>query len=193
MSVTQKLLDNMRVALPGATDGMIQLELFNAVDELCRTAEIYRQVIEIPISEGDTDYDVLPDNHRVVRIYSAAHDTYDPTLFRFDVLDEVLALQEPPTAEHAATPIYLECSLSPRPTTAYADWLPVIIMERHFQAILSGGLARMMAQTAKPYSNQRLSDFHYRRYRNLMGLSRHDTTVYGTPQGQAWSFPRFGR
>ena len=58
-----RLMDNLRIKLPAALDGVIQLELFNALDEFCRDSQTW--VEDVPfVTELDVfDYDVTPTGH----------------------------------------------------------------------------------------------------------------------------------
>jgi hypothetical protein len=73
-ALTDRLLNNLRIRLPGATDGAIRNEMWNALNELCREAGIWREVVEIQLNEGTTQYPITaPAGAEVVHILDVRH------------------------------------------------------------------------------------------------------------------------
>lgn len=185
MSAYARLLDNLRIALPGALDGTIQQELFNTVDELCRTANAHRAPFAITTVVGQSIYPVVVSGFVTLTVMYAS----DPGIV-FDRDDGTATLASPP--EDVRT-IALELSLGPDTLELPADWLPDTVWERQYQALLHGVLGRMMGQIAKPYSDRITGAYHARRFRNLMAMARHDANTGGAPGAQRWRYPRHGR
>lgn len=74
MDVTSRLMNNLRVSLPGATDGAIRLAMWNVIDELCRTAGVWRDTISVQLTDGETEYPLTPPNGaEVVDILEITH------------------------------------------------------------------------------------------------------------------------
>lgn len=194
MSAVNQLLDNLRIGLPGALDGTIRLELFNTVDELCRTAKVYRTEYPVTLLEGVTTYDISVAGKIIVTLYAVAHDRLDLSGAFHDQIDGQIVIPDVPTAQDVVDPLLLDVALAPAPgIDDPAAWMPKTLYERYYQALLHGTLARMMSQTAKPYSDRTMATYHGRRFRNLMALARHDAVEGGAPAAQPWRFPKFGR
>jgi hypothetical protein len=77
-SQTDRLLQTLRVHVPGATDDLLTLELFNVVDEFLRRTSAWRYAVNIDISGADTDatgaveFPVpMPGNSQMVRVITA--------------------------------------------------------------------------------------------------------------------------
>ena len=70
---TDRLMQTLRVHVPGATDGVIQLELFNVMDEFFRRTNAWRYEQEIDIKENTHEYALsLPADAEFVRMLGAA-------------------------------------------------------------------------------------------------------------------------
>lgn len=71
---TDRLLQTLKVAAPGAVDPMIQLQLFNVMDEFFRRTSAWRYVNDITLVEGTQEYDLaVPAGAVVVRAMSVGH------------------------------------------------------------------------------------------------------------------------
>lgn len=191
MSVLDRLRDNLRTQLPGAIDRAVELELFNVIDEFCRTTNAYRELIETTLTEGESIYQIEPPDREILLVYQTAHLTMTVVGAVFD--DGRIGLPLDPTAEDVAHPLLTEVSLTPRYGGSQdpVDWLPVELYERWFQTLLNGVLWRMMSQPAKPYSSERLALYHSRRFRNGMAIARTRAVGDSEPNSIAWAFPAF--
>jgi hypothetical protein len=187
------LRDTLRIRLPGAVDGLINLELFNLLDEFCRTTNAYREVLSTQLEEGVQNYEITPEGKEILLVYQTAHYSLSVGGALFD--DGVLKLPNPPTPEDLAYPLYTEVSLVPTDSQADPEsWLPAPLYQRFHQALLDGTLSRMMSQVAKPYSSERMALFHGRRFRNHMALARARVVGDSEPgAGGNWRFPRHTR
>jgi hypothetical protein len=73
-SQTDRLLQTLRVHVPGATDDLLTLELFNTMDEFLRRTNSWTFQTDVDISSGDLEYPLaLPGNSEMVRVMSAAY------------------------------------------------------------------------------------------------------------------------
>lgn len=64
-----RLMQTLRVQIPGATDAMLQLEAFNTIDEFFRRTSAWRHESEIQLATDVTEYDMsLPVDAAFVRM-----------------------------------------------------------------------------------------------------------------------------
>lgn len=190
MSTVARLMDNMRVRLPGALDGVIELELYNAIVEMCQRTHFYRKAISVTLVAGQKFYDVTNADYTVLVALQAAHPTFDPGNIVFEVEDEQISFVNAPTSAHVAQPLILEASVQPKegaPVDPDA-WLPPNLFSMAYPVLIEGVLHRMMMQLAKPYSNPKLAQYHGQRFRNLMSEYRNSAAY---PEYKSWSFPKF--
>lgn len=71
---TDRIMQTLRVHIPGAPDPTLELELFNVMDEFLRRTNAWKQETNIDISSGETEYDLgVPSDAAVVRVMSAQY------------------------------------------------------------------------------------------------------------------------
>lgn len=189
-SITQ-LYMNVRSECPGVTDPMIDMEFFNAMDEFCRRTDGNRYSTPIPLVEGVTSYIVTYPDNVVIRVYSITHRTLDTTSAWYDPDDGSLALGNPPVEADLAEPLYLNVSLAPKAGVVDSDaWMPELLYDRFYIALLDGTISKLAAQIAKPWTNQVKATYHGRRFRRLMADYKAQAEVGFAPNAQAWRFPQ---
>lgn len=73
-SPTDRIMQSLRVHTPGATDEMLQLELFNVIDEFLRSTNAWRIEEEVELEENQREYAFgLPQDSIVVRSMGVMH------------------------------------------------------------------------------------------------------------------------
>ncbi len=190
MSNYTRLLDNLRIRLPGALDGLIKLELFNVIDEFCRTTDANRREIETTLTAGVNVYDIRPADAEIVMALQVAHKTLSVRSAVYDA--GFMTLTTTPTAEDATEPLVTQVSVAPLYGIGNPElWLSDELYQKWFNWLLDGVLWRMMSQAAKPYSSERMALYHSRRFRNGMAIARTQAGVENTPNASAWAFPAF--
>lgn len=71
---SDRIMQTLRTQLPGATDDLIQLVLFNVMDRFFRRSQAWRFMNEITLEEGTQEYAFsLPVNTAVVRMLGVSH------------------------------------------------------------------------------------------------------------------------
>jgi hypothetical protein len=191
MALSDRLMDNLRVNLPGATDNAIRLELWNMLDDFCREALAWRETISVPLTAGQFDYVITPAGTLIVQALSVDHATLDVTGAVFEI--DTLTLAIAPTAGDAGTPAYVVSALTPDLSQGsdIENMIPADMWSKWHRAFQSGTLARMMAQAAKPYSNPQLAAYHQRCYQSDRAVARRSAATNDTVGAQLWRFPRF--
>lgn len=77
------ILTSVKVRLPGVTDDLINLELFNTLNEFFRSTSAWRYEATIALSEGTREYALFPPNGTaLVRVMEVTHkgSAVNPTL-----------------------------------------------------------------------------------------------------------------
>lgn len=71
---TDRILQSLRVRVPGATDPMLSLELFNTIDEFLRRTSAWKYESSIDLAAGVTDYSLgTPADSVLVRLDGASY------------------------------------------------------------------------------------------------------------------------
>lgn len=192
MALTDRLFDNLRVALPGAVDNAIKLELYNTLDDFCRDAFVWRETIEVPLQEGLDTYPVTPEGTEIVRVYNIDHPTFDVGGASYEFGQILFA--NAPTVADVASPAFLTAALTPALTQGAdpENMLPMDMWSLWHRPLLAGTKARMMGQPAKPYSNPQMAVVWHREYVQQKAIAKRHADTGGQPGAQLWRFPRMG-
>lgn len=88
-------------------------------------------------------------------------------------------------------PAYLTFHVALRPKST-VEQVPSVTVTHFYDAILCGGLYRMMNQPAKPYTNLELAAYHEKRFRSYIGewAAKAKTGFNGSA---SWKYPGFGK
>lgn len=191
MALTDRLMDDLRGSLPGATDAAIVRELWNTINEACRTGWVWRETYGVTLIEGQSQYDIVPADTDVVQVLSVSH----PTLDVSGAVAEFgkLYLTTPPAAADVGVPLALVLVLAPA-LSAGPDpeaLIPQDMWSTFHQMWLHGVMGRMMAQPAKPYTNPGLALFHRRSFVRDMTQAKLQIRTGSVPAAQLWQFPRW--
>jgi len=191
-SLIQRLVDNLRVNLPGVQDPWIKLELYNVVNEFCRTTGCWQDVNPITLVAGQSSYQITPTQAEIIDILSIAHVSFDTTGAAY--FQGTLAFSNAPTTTDVTNgQLFVTMSLTPSldPGTDVEHWIPSDMWSTDFDVLLEGALGRLMSQKGKPYSDPQLGMYHTRRFRMLMSTKKHQIDAGNVVDGQTWRFPQF--
>lgn len=192
-----RLMDQARLRLPGALDGAIQMELFNALDELFKGSNCWYEDVEFTVQPTTRTYREAPDDYVYILVPTSG------SIFRLvGVWDEGGAPVEatmpaPPDVLIRRAPLATEDYLARvvltvvDPTTRdgypqFPDW----VLRKYGSVILDGLLGRMMAQIAKPYSNAQMAALHLRKFRSDISKAKVEAQRQNVYRAQAWKFPQ---
>lgn len=186
--IIERLMDNARINAPGALDAALQLEMFNALDEFCRGANLWTEEIQIDATPAYTLYSVIP---------SMGQATYLEKVVNSDGIAVKAIMSEPEIVELETAPamdmtLYATVFLTlidPIKTDGYPE-LPEWILIRYYQAILDGMLGKLLSQPLKPYASERLAIYHLRRFRDAIAGANTDARHKNLYGAQRWQYPK---
>lgn len=184
-----RLMDNLRIRLPGAIDGTIQNELFAALDEFFGRSNAWTEDIEFDVTAGVTDYTITPTGVAAVnRLMGVVDQNELPVAVTMQIPGEIKLVYEPTVAGTYTAQVALTIA---DPTTR--DGYPVLpdwVMHKYGNDILDGVLGRMMSQIAKPYTNERMAIYHTRRFAGAVSQAKVEAQHRNVYRGQNWRFPQ---
>ena len=108
--------------------------------------------------------------------------------------DEKVAVNVDIATLNPADYLYLTMALAPSLGADLenpATWIPGDIFASKYTLLLHGVLGAMMLQTAKPYSNTSLGQYHTQIYSRELTAAPLTDRDGGLPTRQRWRFPRF--
>lgn len=178
--------------MPGVLDDALKLEFFNVLDEFCRTSYVWQESISFSVTTSTATYEIssLDDGTTLSLLWVQNADEINVNATMAEPGVVVLA-QLPSQSQTLTARVALTVTDPVRLSGDLEGWpkIPEWILEKYFQELLSGLLGRMMAQPAKPYSNQQLAVYHLRRFRNGITTARAESRRENTYDGQRWQFP----
>lgn len=184
-----RLLNNARIHLPGATDTNIQLELFNVLNEFFQTSNIWQEKIGFTLVAGQTDYTIVQESPAaIVRLFGIVNADELPVFGTMTEPGEIVLNTAPGYAGVCTATVSLTVvdPLTREGNPQFPAWM----LPKYGMGLLEGLLGRMMAQPAKPYTNERMAIFHIRKFTSVMSQASVDALHKNIHGAQAWRFPQ---
>ena len=193
-----RLFNNARTRLPGATDGVLQLELFNTMDEFFKKSNVWNEDIDTPIGGKDpanTIYYVTPSTASLIDKLLWVYEVPTSTSIgrgagigaSMSTPGELVLQTQPSSAKTYRVTVAL--TVQDPTSRAGIVQFPAWVLAKYREAILNGLLGKMMSQPGKPYSNTQLSVFYMRKFISMTASARVEWTRNNTYRTQAWAFP----
>lgn len=185
-----RLMNNVRLRLPGALDSAIQLELFNVLDDFFRQSNIWQEPIDFRSRTGVVDYLIEPNSvSTIVRLIALQNADKVNVAATMEVPGEVVLKTKPSATSTLTATVSLTID-SPTNRENYPEF-PAWILDKYWLGLVDGVLGRMMSQPAKPFSNERLAIFHSRKFAGVVATAKSEALHKNIHNGQTWRFPAF--
>lgn len=194
-----RLMDNIRIRLPGALDDTIRLELFAVLNDFFQGSnswyeDIAFDVVPTPLTYAQDpeafSYEVLPSQQgsSIVRLVGV----WDAQAFQQNAvmpdLGTVVIKTSPNAAQTYIARVILTVS-DPVTREGYPV-VPPWVFNKYGNDILDGVLGRMMAQIAKPYTSAQGALYHSRRFSQSVATAKVEAQHQNVYRGQSWRFPQ---
>lgn len=186
-----RLLNMARMRLPGVLDAPIRYELFSVCDELFTHTNVWQEEIPVPITAGETLYEIEPEetvSSKIVRLLNVTNADEREVAATMQVIGELVlgAESNVDTTYTATVALTVKDPVDENDYPKFPKW----ILQRYREGLLDGLLGRMMSQPGKPYANERMSIYHLRRFRNVMAQALLDADHANLQGAQRWQYPR---
>ena len=192
-SVT-RIFDTARLRLPGATDGVMQLEFMNVVQEFCITTSAWVDATDVTLEPQTNLYDLVPpdansDIKRIMYVENADRDAPRWTAGAWMPAPGVMQIDFLPAVEQdivvfvALQPNELGCKQN---FPGVPDWF----WTDYTRTLTDGLIGNMLVQPAKPYSNPQMGQFYLKRFINGMSTARIQASNGRRYDAQRWVFPQ---
>lgn len=193
-----RFMDNARINLPGALDGSIKQELFNVLTEFFDKTDLWYEDVDVPVTTANTvgsttDFVAIEgypnrllgvvDENKIGRRMSMPQ----PGVLQFGTVPGQDATWLARVALNISDPIPAGGALAGFPNAP--DWA---LGPQYYQGILDGVIGTMMAQVAKPYSNQKIAQYRLIKFKNVISKGKTQARHQNLYGGQNWRFPSFG-
>ena len=185
----RRLMDNLRVRLPGALDATTQLELFSTLNEFFQSTNLWTEDIDFSVTAGSQDYLLTPTSVSVInRLMGVVNSDARPIGGLMKTPGELYLVNVPNQDATYTAQVALTIT-DPVTRDGYPEF-PDWVLNKYGTDILDGVLGRMMAQPAKPYSNERLAIYHGRRFETAQSKAKVEAQHRNVYRGQSWRFPQ---
>lgn len=184
-----RLMDELRIKLPGALDGTIQLEMFSVMREFLQKSNCWTEDIDFDVKKGETVYELFATNIASINRLMGVYDNHELPVVAYMHEPGVVQLWREPNDD--ATYIAKVALTVGEPTDreGYPDF-PDWILVKYGEDIKDGVLGRMMSQIAKTYTQPQMALYHLRRFVQAIGRAKAEATHANAYRGQNWKFPQ---
>lgn len=192
-----RLMDNARIKLPGALDGVLQMEMVNVLNEFLNGSNLWTEDIPFgvtPTTETYLEnpsawtYTIIPSRGSINRLMALVTSDGLAVPAGMEVPGDIVLGRQPNEADTYTALVSLVLG-DQMTKEGYPDF-PQWILSKYYPDILDGLLGAMMGQLAKPYSNPQLAQFHLRRFRSAISAAKVEAQHKNVYRGQSWRFPQ---
>jgi len=193
-----RVFSDIKIAVPGAVDAVVQQELYRVSIDFFDQTNMWTEEIPIAVDPGTLTYPVTPTGKgqlcRLLLLYDPAMASPDKRWVQGMVTyqPENIILAHAPSSATTWNAIFSKEPLDPPTAENYPDidasfmW----ILQAYRDAFVTGTLANLYMQPAKPYSNLQLGRMNNQNYISQRSRARVDVLHSYTYNGQRWQFPQ---
>lgn len=184
-----RLMDNLRIRLPGVVDDTLKLEIYSTLNEFFQDSNCWYEDIEFAVTSGVTDYPITPSGvSNIVRLLGVVNSAEQNVSAYMPDQDAITLAQSPNQADTYTARVALTIN-DPVTREGFPEF-PAWVLSIYFDEIMDGVLARCMSQAAKPYTNERMGIYHMRRFRGGIVRAKVESQHKRVYRGQNWKFPQ---
>jgi hypothetical protein len=182
-----KLLGQANVALTGASDAELKVQLFDTLQQFFDESNCWLETINFPVIPDTLDYPLMPLTGRVHRLYGVVDQNNVPQQAVMPVIGTVHFLYPYSNPQPMWATVVKNVT---DPLSCFPPGIPEWVLPVYGLGILSGVLGNMMLQPGQSYSNQALASFHLGKFRDAIAHARVATLRANTVGSQAWAYPQ---
>ena len=187
-----RLLNLARTELAGASDAGIKAQLYDVCREFFKDSNSWYEHIKLSVIANERHYRITPADGGMILRLAAVFDNNKIALAailpHLDPPSAELELVYPQNISFTARVVVTKQIVEPTTDDMLPD-APRWLLPVYHETILDGVLGKMMGQSTKSYSNDTLSTYHLRRFRDGIMQARvasERANLYG---GQSWRYP----
>jgi hypothetical protein len=188
----ERLMNQARIKLPGASDGGLKGELFDTLNEFVGDSNIWDEWIEVQIVPSIKEYLLTPIHGgmitRLVTMLDPNHIVLPASLPDFRPPSAALHLVWPQSNAMTAHALVVKNITLPNSKDEIPD-APEWLLPLYATKVLDGLLGRMMMQPNKSYSNDTQGTYHQKRFRDGIAVAKTAKARGNLLGGQSWRFP----
>jgi hypothetical protein len=182
-----KLLGQAQVALTGASDAQLKVQLFDTLEEFFDGANCWQEAIQFAVIPNTLEYPLMPLTGRILRLNGVVDQNNVPQAAVMPVIGMVRFIY-PYSNTQPMTAVVVKNVTDP--LCCSPPHIPEWVLPAHSRVILHGILGNMMLQPGQSYSNQAVGNFHLAKFRDGIAKARVAAMRANTIGSQAWAYPQ---
>jgi hypothetical protein len=182
-----KLFGQASVALAGASDAQLRVQLFDVLDEFFKDSNCWQETIPLVVVPDTLVYSIMVLSGRIVRLNGVLDQNNVP---QQAVMPEPGTLQFLYPYSNTQEMSVVVVKTVTDPLLCYPPYIPEWVLPTYFTGLLRGLMGYMMMQPGQSYSNDKLGNFHLIKFRDTISHARVATKKANTIGAQAWAFPQ---
>lgn len=196
-----RIIDTARLQAPGALEGILRLEFFNALKEFLQRTDAWREDVTIPVQANWPTYELPAFSQALVNrlmwlegqvnANPSGPPQYGPQRTGWlEQAGQIALLKIDPPSSNETWTAHIALTVCDPTDSEGLPSLPAWIVEKYHDYLASGVLARLCAHPGKPYSNQQIAMLHGRRFSEGVSLAKKEARQGHLFDGQRWGFPQ---
>jgi hypothetical protein len=183
----RKILGQANVALTGASDVGLQVQLSDVLEEFFDGSNCWQENINFTVIPETVGYPLRPLSGRILRLLHVLDQNNVPQQAVMPDIETVQFLY-PYTNVQPMVAVVVKTVTDP--LLCFPPNIPDWLLPAHGLGILHGVLGNMMLQPGQSYSNPGLANFHLAKFRDSIAHARVAMMKANTVGAQSWAFPQ---
>jgi hypothetical protein len=182
-----KLIGQATVTLPGASDALLQVQLFDTLEEFFDGSNCWTENIPFTVVPDMMEYKLYPQSGRIIRLDCVLDQNGVPQSALMPDIATV-RFQYPYTNVQPMLAIVVKGVTDP--LSCFPPHIPEWVLPIHGLKILHGLIGNMMMQPGQSYSNPGLAQFHLAKFNDGISGAYVSSSKQNTVGAQPWAFPQ---
>jgi hypothetical protein len=182
-----KLIGQALVTLPGASDALLRVQLFDTLEEFFDGSNCWMESIRFTVVPDMLDYKLYPVSGRIIRLDNVIDQNNVP---QSAIMPEIGTVRFQFPYSNIQPMVANVIKNVTDPLSCFPPHIPDWILPAHGLKILHGLIGNMMLQPGQSYSNPPLANFHLAKFSDGVSGAYVSSSKMNTVAAQPWAFPQ---
>jgi hypothetical protein len=182
-----KLIGQALVTLPGASDALLRVQLFDTLEEFFDGSNCWLESIRFTVVPDMLDYKLYPVSGRIIRLDNVIDQN---NVAQSAIMPEIATVRFQYPYSNVQPMVANVIKNVTDPLSCFPPHIPDWILPVHGLKILHGLIGNMMLQPGQSYSNPPLANFHLAKFSDGISGAYVSSSKMNTVAAQPWAFPQ---
>jgi hypothetical protein len=182
-----KIIGQALVTLPGASDALVRVQLFDTLEEFFDGSNCWMESIRFTVVPDMLEYQLYPVSGRILRLDGVV-DQHNVPQNALMPIPGIVQFQFPYNNPLPVTANVVKTVTDP--LACFPPHIPEWMLPMHGLKILHGLIGNMMLQPGQSYSNPALANFHLAKFSDGISGAYVSSSKANTVGAQPWAFPQ---